>query len=148
MFNISNPNGVDRLMWSFIRGEPSTIICLGAPLMIGGLMMAVICAHLEIPGLLTAVYAVMLGASAGCLIDWQTERGLWMFAALFIVFLCVVYGMIVAGQLCDVFRQVRQPGVGLLIDAAVAMMLLSTMIRFLAKVARYNWIISHSRDDV
>lgn len=139
---------MNRFVWPLIRGEPSFIIGWYGALIFIGMVLAVISAQFRIPGIISAVYLVYLGACGGCFVSWRTERGLWMLAGLVLFTSCVIYGHIITGQVCDEFRQVGPPSLGVLIDASIATLFLTATIRFLVTVIRHNRTLSHPPDDL
>jgi hypothetical protein len=128
-------------MLSFLRGEPDVIIRWGGLLLLGGMALALVSACFKIPGIISAMHFMALGAAAGTLVQWRTDRGLWMVAGLFLAIFSAIYGMFLFGQFRDMVAGV-QVGVGLAIDGGVATALLITMLRFLWRVTRYNWQLS------
>jgi len=65
-----------------------------------------------------------------------------MLAGLFLVIDCGIYGMMMYGKVTDFIRGAPAGGVGLIVDVGVATSLLSSAIRFLWRVARFNWTLS------
>lgn len=129
-------------MWSLIRGEPDAVIRWGGPLILGGMLLGFAAARIGLPGVITAVFAIGLGASGGSFAGWRHERGLWMLAGVFIVFFTTFYGLSIFGQIRDFVRGAPQNSIGMSIDFSLATMLLSTNLRFLWRVAKYNWRLS------
>jgi hypothetical protein len=129
-------------MWSLIRGEPDVVIRWGGPLLLGGMLFGFASARLELPGVITAMFAIGLGASGGSLVRWRHERGLWMLAGLFLLGYAVTYGLFIYGQVLDIVRGAPRPNVGLMIDFSLGTTLLSITLRFLWRVAKYNWTFS------
>ncbi len=84
------------------------------------------------------MFAIFLGACGGSLVDWRHERGLWMLAGLFLLFCCAIYGLFICGQVRDIIRGAVETNIGLMIDFSLGTMLLSSTIRFLWRVAKYN----------
>jgi hypothetical protein len=106
-----------------------------------GIGLAFMAAQLDTPGLISAFYAVGLSAMGGSMAQWRTERGLWMLAGLFLLVWGAIYGISLYGEFQDFVRGAPM-GVGLLIDVTVATAILSTKLRFLWRVAQYNWRFS------
>jgi hypothetical protein len=129
-------------MWSFIRGEPDAVVRWAGPLILFGMLLGFTSARLEIPGVISAVYAVFLGASGGALAQWRTDRDLWMLAGLFLLFCGAFYGVIIYSEIDDIVCGALGPEIGLLIDFSIGTTLLSISLRFLWRVARYNWTFS------
>ena len=134
-------------MWSLMRGEPAFVVRFAAPLILLGMLMGFVCANLELPGVITSVYAIALGASGGSLVRWQTDRGLWMLAGVFLLLFISIYGLIIIGQVSDLLRGAPQPDVGLVLDFTIATVLLCANLRFLFRVARFNWALSQQPHD-
>jgi hypothetical protein len=136
-------------MWAFLRGEPAVVTRLAIPLFLSAIVGALLLAKLGnvFPGIIAVMYAGWLGGSGVLLLRWRTEPGLWMLAALLLVAGCVIYGMIVAGQVVEAIRGIARPGLGLTVDAALGTLLLSVHLRFLIRVIHQNRKISRTRDD-
>lgn len=125
-------------MWSLIRGEPDVVIRWAGPLILVGMLLGFASARLECPGVITAMFAIGLGACGGSLVHWRHEHGLWMLAGLFLLVHCAIYGLFIYGQVRDIFRGAPQLDVGLMIDFGIGTMLLSGTLRFLWRVTKYN----------
>ncbi len=95
-----------------------------------------------LPGVITAVFAITLGAAGGSLIRWRHDRGLWMLAGLFLLLFVGIYGLTLYGRGRDIVRGAAQPEIGLAIDFSLGTLLLSSTVRFLWRVAKYNWTLS------
>ncbi len=128
-------------MWSFLRGEPDRIIRWAGALILGGMAVAFLSARLGTPGLLSAFQAIALGATAGSLVQWRTDRGLWMLAGFFLVVWSAIYGLCLYGEIRDIVAG-AQIDIGIAIDWALAMSFYGTMLRFLWRVTRENWRLS------
>ncbi|HEV8004207.1 MAG TPA: hypothetical protein VGP63_30360 [Planctomycetaceae bacterium] len=128
-------------MWSLLRGEPDQVIRWAGPLILCGMTVAFLSARLRTPGLLSAFQVIALGAMGGSLVQWRTERGLWMLAGLFFVVWSAIYGLCLYGEIHDIVAG-AQVSIGLTIDAGIAMSFYSTMLRFLWRVTRENWRFS------
>lgn len=135
-------------MGSLIRGEPDVVIRWAGALIFGGMLLGIASAWLELPGVITAMFAITLGASGGSLVRWRYERGLWMLAGLFFLVFAAIYGLYIYGQGRDLVRGAARPDVGLAIDFSLGTLLLSSTIRFLWRVAKYNWNLSRGSDHV
>ncbi len=68
-----------------VAGFPEAIIPNCPSLMIAGILGCLISAQFGGLGILTFVQVATLGVSAASLCEYQTERGLWMFALLLLV---------------------------------------------------------------
>jgi hypothetical protein len=128
-------------MLSFLSGEPDAVIRWALVLFVGGMALAFISAKLETPGVLSAFQAAALGAIGASLVQWRTDRGLWMLAGFLLVFWSALYCLCLYGEVRDIVAG-AQIEVGLAIDVTIAMSLYSIMLRFLWRVTRYNWRLS------
>ncbi len=131
-------------MWALIRGEPDVVIRWAGQLILFGMLLAFLSVQLDWPGVITAVFAIGLGAAGGSLVHWRDERGLWMLAGVFLLIYTAIYALSAFGQVGDIIRGARQPEISLVIDFSVGTMLLSATLRFLWRVARENWTFSHT----
>jgi hypothetical protein len=134
-------------MASFIRGEPDAIVRWASLLILVGMNAAFLSAQLETPGLISALYAIGLGATGGSLARWRTERGLWMLAGLCFLLWSVIYGLNLFGEFQDFVRGVRTD-TGLMIDFTIATSITITNLRFLCRVAQYNWRFSRQPPEI
>ena len=134
-------------MRSLFSGEPAAVLRYGTPILLAGMALTAVSSLCDTPGLITAVFAVGLGATAGALRNWRSERGLWMLAFLLLVLNCVIYGLMLIGQFGDLIRGVAQPELGVSIDVAFATLLLSASIRFVVRVGRSNFELSRGLHD-
>lgn len=122
---------------SIINGEPESITKVAAPGMLLAFPALFLIARCEIPGILSCGQFAALSASAAMLIEYRTERGLWMLAALFSVCWIAIYGLCLLGEILDPNR--GNASLSLAIDAAISMFIMQTHIRFLWKTARSNY---------
>ena len=135
-------------MWAFLRGDPFQVVRFCIPLLVGGMIGGFIVAHVGAGyGVITAGYAVCLGASGATLKNWRTEPGLWMLAVLSLLIFGSVEMCIILSELWDAFRGAQPVNVGVTIDVSIASLLLSVLIRFLFAVARYNFAFSRAERD-
>ncbi len=134
-------------MQSFIRGEPDVVTRWSAALLVAGLLLGPATAWFDLPGVITAMFLIYLGAAAGSLVRWRDERGLWMLAALWLVISVVIYGLFAFGQIRDIVRGAPQAEVSLIVDFTLGTMLLSVSCRFLSQVARYNRSLPEATHD-
>jgi hypothetical protein len=126
-------------MLSLIGGDPSAVVRYSGLLILSGMLLAFASVQCDTAGAITGTFAIALGAAGGSLARWRTERGLWMLAVLFLTIYCAIYVLVSLGQILDWIRGVRNPEPSLIIDFSFGTILLSAIIRFLAKVARQNW---------
>ena len=129
-------------MWQLIRGEPDTVIRLFRPLLLTAMIGGYVAAQFDLPGINSFVFMGTLGAAGGSLVQYRNERGLWMFAGLFLLFWGGIYLLITLASFWDIMRNAQQPPISLTVDFTIATILLSTNIRFLFRVARINWALS------
>ena len=134
-------------MRSLMRGDPEFVVRWAWLLLLVAMLLGFLCARLEIAGIFTCAFLGALGAGGGMLVQYRTDRGLWMLAALFLVIYCGLYVLFFVGQLGDVLRNAGQAPVGVVVDFSVATLLLSANIRFLFRIARFNWSISRENLD-
>jgi len=132
---------------SLLRGEPDVVIRWAGLFLIVGMLTWYVSSRFHSPGAISAVFAIGLGAIGGSLMKWQTERGLWMLAGFFLLIDCGLYGVMTFCNVRDMLRGVARGGVGLVLDFSVGTSLLSTTVRFLWRVARYNWTLSRESSD-
>lgn len=132
-------------MWSFIHGKPDSVVQWAPALIYVGLFLGIASGRFGIPGGITAGFMVYLGACAGSLARWRYERGLWMLAIFFLLFSAAVYGLFAYGEICDMFRGLRQPDVLVMADTCLGTMLLSVSIRFLWQVGRASARLSMNK---
>src|SRR5260221_14299657 len=123
-------------MLSLLRGEPDVVIRSARALILAGMLLGYACARLEIPGVISAVFAVGLGASGGCLVQWRTDRGLWMLAGLFLLINSGIWTLVTCAHIFDIIRGVPQGDVGLTVDFGMGSSLLSSTLRFNWRVAK------------
>ncbi|MCA9195384.1 MAG: hypothetical protein KDB03_26615 [Planctomycetales bacterium] len=121
-----------------IAGLPGSIIPNCLPLMIAGMLGCFITAQLGGFGILTFVQGAILGVSAASLREYQTDRGLWMFSVLMLVIWGALYALGLTMQTLDMLRGVQSP-VAVIIDASLATFCTTIHLRFLWRVARYNF---------
>ena len=107
-------------MISLMGGDPEKVVRWAAVLLLGAMLLGFLCAKLEIPGIVTCMFLAALGAGGGMLMQYRTDRGLWMLAALFLVIYCGIYVLFFVGQLGDVLRNAAQPPVGIVVDCSVS----------------------------
>lgn len=129
-------------VWSIIRGEPDAVIRWARPLMITGVVLVFASVRLHFPGVIVGTFAITLGACGRSFVDWRREQGLWMLAGLFFLMFLAAYGLVIFGQLRDVVRGAPQPGILLMVEVSLGTILLSTVLRFLWRVGRFNWQLS------
>ena len=129
-------------MRSLLRGEPDTVFRCAGRFILAGMFLWFASSRLEIPGAISAVFSIGLGAAGGMMRGWRTESGLWMLAGLFLCIDCGIYGLMLYGKVADFVRGAPVVGVGLVVDVGIATSLLSSTIRFLWRVARYNWTLT------
>jgi hypothetical protein len=65
-----------------------------------------------------------------------------MLAGLFFLLYGAILGLFLFGRGRDLLRGAAQPDVGLAIDGSLGMLLLSSTVRFLWRVAKCNWSFS------
>ena len=134
-------------MMSLIRGEPDAVIRWAGLLILGGLLLGAASAWLKFPGVITAAFAISLGASGGTLIRWRTEPGLWMIAGLFLILFSSIYALCLFGQGRDLLRGAGRPDLGVVIDLSLGTTLLASTNRFLWRVAKTNWKLAPASAD-
>jgi hypothetical protein len=129
-------------MWSILRGEPTAIVRWGPYLLIAGMaLMGLSFLHFD-HGVITGFFAVGLGASGGAFTKWQSERGLWMLAAVFFGIYVFVYVCLCIGQIQDALRGAPPPSITLIVDVAIGCLMLVAHLRFLVHVAKENYLLS------
>src|SRR4051794_23206231 len=126
-------------MKALLRGEPTEVVRLAPYFLIGGMLGFVGSYLLDGFGAITAFSTVALGAAGASLEKWQTERGLWMLAALFAVIYAIIYGCFVYGRISDLLRGAPGVGIPLALDISIGSMLLLGQLRFLRSVVRQNY---------
>ena len=84
-------NVYQAAMKSFFQGEPRVVIHCAPGLLIVGILWFFASALVDGHGIITALFAVSLGAAGASLERWQSERGLWMLAGLYFVIWVVIY---------------------------------------------------------
>jgi hypothetical protein len=99
------------------------------------------------PGVCTGLFAISLGASGGSLVSWRYDRGLWMLAGLFFLVWVGIYGLFIYGEVRDIVRGAPKPDLSLMIDFSLGTMFLSANLRFLFRVAKFNWTLSQDPGD-
>lgn len=134
-------------MWSLVRGDPDTITRWARQILLMGMALIAFSIWCDSPGIITGVFAVGLGASGACLVQWRTERGLWMLAGLFFVLYCFIHTCIVFGQFNDAICGAAPVGFGLGLDAAIGTTILSAQLRFLWAVFKANITVTRSAGD-
>lgn len=132
-------------MWDILRGEPTAIIGCCGRLILAGMLLGVLSAHLNLPGTICSVHLIGLGAMGGTFRDWRTEHGLWMLAALFLVINCGIYSLMVFGEVRDILRGANRANWEVTIDAGIAVAILSINVRFLTRIMRFNWDMSRGK---
>jgi hypothetical protein len=132
-------------MMSFLQGEPAAILAHTRSFLFGSLIAILSSRWTDGTGIITAFFALGLGASGAVFSHWRTERGLWMLAVLFFLMNAVTYMFIVWGQLQDAFRGVRAESVVLFVDFAIGTLLLTITLRFLVRIAKETFLLSYSR---
>ena len=70
-----------------------------------------------------------------------------MLAALFLLIFGAIHGLFFFAEFGDLLRNAAQPPLDVVIDFAVASLVLSAIIRFLYRVGRFNWSISRKQSD-
>ena len=121
-----------------LSGDSETLTRNAGWLMIATFVCGLLCVKYDLSGILTVVQLGSLSASAAMLVNYRRERGLWMLASLFLVLLIAIYALGVLGKLCDALRGVAPP-LAILIDAALATLVLTIHIRFLWNTAWANY---------
>ena len=121
-----------------IAGLPEAIIPNCLLMMIAGILGCIVTAQFGGFGILTFVQVATLGVSAASLSEYRTDRGLWMFALLMLVIWGGLYALGLTMQTLDMLRGVQSP-VAILIDASLATFCTTIHLRFLWRVARYNF---------
>lgn len=129
-------------MWALVRGEPETVVRWAGPMLLIGLLLGFASARLECAGVITATFAVGLGAVGGVFMHWRHDRGLCMLAVLFLLIYATCYTLMIFGQVRDIVRGARQPDLGVVTDCSLGTLLLSVTVRFLWQVAKDNWAFS------
>lgn len=131
-------------MKQFINGDPPTIIRSSQTALLAGMAGGFFAVSFDFPGLITSIFLLTLGAAGASLAAYRAERGLWMLAAVLLVMFTAIYILISAGEIRDVLRNAPNPPISLTIDFAIATALLTTNLRFLWRVALFNWSLSKS----
>jgi hypothetical protein len=139
---------VFRALSAWIQGSPYEIVRFAGLPMLTGFLLAFVSARYHVGGVITGLFLISLGACGGTLTEWRTERGLWMLAGLFLVMNCTIYCLFAYGQMRDWVRGAPAAGLGTTIDFVLGTTLLTTNIRFLAKVTQQNLELSRQSGDV
>jgi hypothetical protein len=127
-----------RAILSILRGEPDAVVRHGRPIfLLAWALVATV--WLFGVGAITAVFTMGLGASAGSLQKWKSERGLWMLACVFLVPLVVFYVCWMTNNVLDQLRGAQPAGLAIVLDAAAATLVMQAQIRFLINVGRQNY---------
>ncbi len=121
-----------------IAGLPESIIPNCLSLMITGILGACITAQFGGFGILTFVQVATLGVSAASLSEYQTERGLWMLALLMLVSWGGLHALGLTMQTLELLKGVQYPA-AVVIDASLATFCTTIHLRFLWRVAVYNF---------
>ncbi len=136
-----------RTLCSLTRGEPDVVIRWAGPLILVGAVLGFASARLELPGVITAMFAIAFGASGGSLVQWRHERGLWMLAGIFLLLNITIYSLCVYGKVSDLARGAPPNDFGLIIDFSLGTLVLSSTIQFLWRVAKHNWTLSRESEN-
>lgn len=132
---------------SILHGDLETTVTYGILIFLAGVLVIALSLLLDGAGILTGFFATGLGGAGVLLANWRTERGLWMLAGVYLLADLFVYACCCIGQIRDALRGVQIESVTLLIDFTIGTLLLVATIRFLASVARQNYLISKSTAD-
>ncbi|TWU06825.1 hypothetical protein CA54_52250 [Symmachiella macrocystis] len=135
-------------MRHLFRGEPEMVIRAAPWLISFGILVALVSTRMVFAPVITALFAISLGASGRTFEQWRTDRGLWMLAGLFFLMNCGFYVLITVGQLSDILGAARAFDLVLFIDFTIGTTLLVAQIKFLKYVGRENWKISREKDVV
>lgn len=122
-----------------ISGLPEAIIPHSLAFVITGVLGCCIASQFGGSGILTFVQVATLGFSAASLDEYQTDRGLWMFAILMLVIWGGLYGLGLAMQIFDMLRGFQSP-VSVFIDTSLATFCTTIHLRFLWRIAHYNFL--------
>ena len=89
-------------------------------------------------GIISAIMAGGLGASGAVFRQWRSEPGLWMLAGLFLLLLGSAYGVMLYGELRDLWQRNARPGWEVWVDFSLGLVLLGSHVRILAQIVRLN----------
>jgi hypothetical protein len=104
----------------------------------GGLLLGALSRFAEGFGVISATMAVGLGASAGVFRQWRTDPGLWMLAALFLLLFGSCYGIMLYGELHDLWQGKGNAGCLVWCDFSLGLTILGSHVRILAQIVRLN----------
>jgi hypothetical protein len=131
-------------MMSFFRGEPDAILPHSRSLLFGSFVVILLSGLTNGAGIITAVFALGLGASGAVFSSWRTERGLWMLAIIFFLMNSLTYAFMIVGQWRDAMNRAPADSIVLWIDLAAGTALLSVTLRFLVRVIKENFALSYA----
>ena len=110
-------------------------------LIFAGLALCIVGARFETFGVVTGAFILMLGGSGGSFGMWRRELGLWMLASLFLVLCFPLAAIFEYHAFVGDLRNSRL-GFWRMVDFVVGPTVLMFQVRFLATVARFNWLLS------
>ena len=133
-------------MWSLLRGEPDRVVNYAAFIVCAGFALIVLSPALDGHGIITGFFLAALGVSGASLSKWRFERGLWMYAVVFIFVYGFFYAISIFEQIMDVIQGAPPNNPALVMDFSIGSLLLVTTLKFLFRVARENYRIFHAID--
>jgi len=126
---------------ALIHGDPDWAASLMPMLMLPAFLACYLCVRFHIPGILSCFQLAAFAVSAATFTEYRTERGLWMLATLFFAIWGGVLLLWFYGQAQDWVRGVA-PDMTLIIDAAIATLIMHGHTKFLWRLIFLNLSIS------